>query len=175
MGSGEISTFENSQMVTRREALQGIAGATAASLLPVSAAGKPASKHLTAWPPDSEFALMLKNRLLPFTQEWRFHRGDVTGAEVPSFDDSAWRTLDIPHDWSIEDLPSAVGEGQSAIWSDGLTPLRIGPFDAYQSVVLVLFGWTVGGIGWYRKSFQPPFLLFGFVVFWFVGVFLFCV
>ena len=174
MGSGEISTFENSQMVTRREALQGIAGATVASLLPVSSAGKPASKHLTAWPPDSEFALMLKNRLLPFTQEWRFHRGDVTGAETPSFDDSAWRTLDIPHDWSIEDLPSAVGEGQSAIWSDGVTPLRIGPFDAYQSEGQISTGWTVGGIGWYRKSFQPPNLKPGKAELRFEGVYMNC-
>lgn len=37
--------------------------------------------------------------------DWRFHRGDVPGAEAPAFDDSSWRALDVPHDWSIEDLP----------------------------------------------------------------------
>src|SRR4051794_33703413 len=110
MGPNENDNSGNSQLLTRREALQGIAGVSAASLLPVGAAGKPAAKASSAWPPDSEVAFILKNRLLPFTQEWRFHRGDITGAEAPTFDDSTWRALDVPHDWSIEDLPSAVGE-----------------------------------------------------------------
>lgn len=38
--------------------------------------------------------------------DWRFLRGDVAGAEQPAFDDSQWRLVDVPHDWSIEDLPS---------------------------------------------------------------------
>ncbi len=41
----------------------------------------------------------------PFDSDWRFLRGDAPGAEQRSFDDSHWRTLDVPHDWSIEDLP----------------------------------------------------------------------
>lgn len=40
-----------------------------------------------------------------FDSDWRFLRGDAPGAEQPGFDDSRWRTLDVPHDWSIEDLP----------------------------------------------------------------------
>jgi beta-galactosidase len=40
-----------------------------------------------------------------FDSDWRFIRADAPGAENPEFDDSAWRTLDVPHDWSIEDLP----------------------------------------------------------------------
>lgn len=40
-----------------------------------------------------------------FDADWRFLRADAPGAEVPGFDDSAWRRLDVPHDWSIEDLP----------------------------------------------------------------------
>jgi beta-galactosidase len=36
---------------------------------------------------------------------WRFSRGHAEGAEQPGFDDSRWRRLDLPHDWSIEDLP----------------------------------------------------------------------
>lgn len=40
-----------------------------------------------------------------FDSDWRFLRGDAPGAENPSFDDSTWRKLDVPHDWSIEDLP----------------------------------------------------------------------
>lgn len=43
----------------------------------------------------------------PFSSDWRFMRGDAQGAEQPGFDDSSWRVLDVPHDWSIEDLPPA--------------------------------------------------------------------
>ena len=42
-----------------------------------------------------------------FDSNWRFIRADVPGAERPEFNDSAWRILDVPHDWSIEDLPPA--------------------------------------------------------------------
>ncbi len=40
-----------------------------------------------------------------FDADWRFFRGDASGAEQPGFDDSIWRVLDVPHDWSIEDAP----------------------------------------------------------------------
>jgi len=40
-----------------------------------------------------------------FDSGWKFHRGNIAGAEKPDFDDKNWRMLDIPHDWSIEDLP----------------------------------------------------------------------
>ena len=36
---------------------------------------------------------------------WRFLRGNAVGAEQPAFDDSMWRSVNLPHDWSIEDLP----------------------------------------------------------------------
>jgi len=45
------------------------------------------------------------NRERSFDSDWRFLRADAPGAEAPSFDDSAWRQIDLPHDWSIEDLP----------------------------------------------------------------------
>jgi len=142
--------------LTRREALQGMTSIAAASLIPVSSAAKPAPKHSNAWPSDADLATLLKNRLLPFTEDWRFHRGDIAGAEAASFDDSTWRTLDVPHDWSIEDLPSITSEDKGAIWSEGTTPLRVGPFNAYQSEGQISTGWTVGGIGWYRRSFDRP-------------------
>src|ERR1035437_3782539 len=41
-----------------------------------------------------------------FDLGWHFLRADASGAEAAGFDDSKWRTLDVPHDWSIEDLPS---------------------------------------------------------------------
>jgi beta-galactosidase len=47
-----------------------------------------------------------RNNLFDFN--WRFHKGGAQGAEIPSFDDSKWRVVDIPHDWSIEDLPATI-------------------------------------------------------------------
>ena len=61
-----------------------------------------------------------------FCEGWQFHLGDVAGAEQPNLDDSSWRTLDIPHDWSIElPLDPNVGYGMTV-------------------------GYLPGGIGWYR-------------------------
>ncbi|HWE84949.1 MAG TPA: glycoside hydrolase family 2 TIM barrel-domain containing protein [Terracidiphilus sp.] len=143
---------------TRREALQGIAGVAAAAMLPASGSAEHAQKSVaTAWPADAQG----EGRALAFNDAWRFHRGNASGADTPSFDDSGWRTLDVPHDWSIEDLPREAGQGRGAIWSEGVTSLRTGPFDAYESEGQTATGWTVGGIGWYRKSFEKPQLPLG--------------
>lgn len=39
-----------------------------------------------------------------FDRNWYFYRGDVRNAESPVYNDSAWRQVDLPHDWSIEPL-----------------------------------------------------------------------
>ena len=39
---------------------------------------------------------------LSLDEHWRFQLGDDSAWASPSFDDSSWRTLDLPHDWSIE-------------------------------------------------------------------------
>lgn len=72
-----------------------------------------------------------------FDASWKFHRGDVSNGE--NVNDKSWRTLDLPHDWSIEDLPNQ---------SDSV----IGPF-SIKSIGATATGYTVGGIGWYRKHF----------------------
>jgi beta-galactosidase len=143
--------------LTRREALQGLAGVAAAAMLPLGAAAEKASKptSASAWPAEAETKAVAE-RLLEFTGGWRFYRGDAVGAEAAVFDDSAWRVLDVPHDWSIEDLPGEGDEGKGAIWSEGTSPLRTGPFDANASEGQIATGWTVGGMGWYRKSFDKP-------------------
>src|ERR1044071_4729130 len=63
-----------------------------------------------------------------FDSDWRFLRADAPGAEVPEFNDLTWRKLDVPHDWSIDDLPpvDAAAPDQSAT-------NRVGPFDRNQS------------------------------------------
>ncbi|WP_197171199.1 beta-galactosidase GalB [Novipirellula aureliae] len=73
-----------------------------------------------------------------FNEGWRFERfgwmpdgslrAEPQDLQVPSFDDSSWRVLNLPHDWGIEgpfrdDLPNRTGK----------------------------LPWA--GIGWYRKSF----------------------
>src|SRR3982750_559104 len=67
-----------------------------------------------------------------FNTNWKFYLGDEKGAEQPAFPDASWRSLNLPHDWSVElpfDRNSPTGTGGGA--------LR-------------------GGIGWYRKSFTVP-------------------
>lgn len=75
---------------------------------------------------------------LLFDFDWRFHKGDVAGGEEVNFDDSQWRLLNLPHDWSIEDLPGT----DSPIDSNAVGGIDIGYF--------------VGGTGWYRKKFTIP-------------------
>ena len=66
-----------------------------------------------------------------FNSDWRFALGDIAGAESVETDDSHWRKLDLPHDWSIEGDFSA----------DNLSGTG--------------GGFLPGGVGWYRKHFNP--------------------
>ena len=54
-----------------------------------------------------------------FDSNWRFHLGEAAGAEQPSFDDSQWRQLNLPHDWAIEgDFSADNPSGRaSTIWA----------------------------------------------------------
>ncbi len=68
--------------------------------------------------------------VIDFTQDWKFTLSDsAMDASSPAFDDGAWRTLNLPHDWSIE---SDFSEKFPATAGGGALP---------------------GGIGWYRKTF----------------------
>jgi beta-galactosidase len=49
-----------------------------------------------------------------FDREWPFLKGDAPGAEDAAFNDSAWRTVELPHDWSLEDLPRTATNSSSA-------------------------------------------------------------
>jgi beta-galactosidase len=71
-------------------------------------------------------------RTQSFNKDWKFYLGDDASASSSTFNDAAWRRLDLPHDWSIElpfDKNSPTGNGGGA--------LR-------------------GGTGWYRKTFTVP-------------------
>lgn len=105
-----------------------------------------------------------------FDNGWRFLRGDAPGAADPAFDDSQWRALDLPHDWSIEDLPPpsnpevdvVTGQwrfntGDNAAWS---AP----SFDdsAWQQVTLPVYwedhsNYTADNVyGWFRRALTLP-------------------
>lgn len=92
-----------------------------------------------------------------FDADWRFLRGDAPGAENPAFDDSAWRTLDVPHDWSIEDLPPRTKGGSAGtVIDDAVAGVAfVGPFSP-DSAGGPSTGHMVGGTGWYRKHFTLP-------------------
>ena len=67
---------------------------------------------------------------LLFDRDWRFNQSEVIDGQMVSLDDTAWRTLDLPHDWSIEgefDQNAPCGGGG---------------------------GYLPGGVGWYRKHFH---------------------
>jgi beta-galactosidase/beta-glucuronidase len=65
-----------------------------------------------------------------FNNNWRFNLSDVKEGSSSTLDDSKWRILDLPHDWSVEGT---------------LSPDKAS-----------CTGYLPGGIGWYRKSFTVP-------------------
>lgn len=125
----------------------------AGCLLGVLPAGSPASALA-----ENSASVLTKTREQLFDSDWRFFRGDAAGAENPGFDDSVWRVLDLPHDWSIEDAPGAPAFKENwsaplAMWEQAAdAPEKAGPFDR-NSGSKSATGWTVGGTGWYRKRF----------------------
>ena len=62
------------------------------------------------------------------TRDWKFILADEPDFKDPEFDDSTWRNLNVPHDWSIE---GKFSETNPSTPGGGALP---------------------GGIGWYRKS-----------------------
>lgn len=70
--------------------------------------------------------------ILSLDPSWRFFQGEAKGAEATGSDASSWRTLDIPHDWSIE-----------------------GRFDE-QAATTGAGAWLPSGVAWYRKDIELP-------------------
>jgi beta-galactosidase len=68
-------------------------------------------------------------RIIPFDRDWRFFKGDASGADQAGFVDTSWQSVNVPHDWSIE-----------------------GPF-AESNPTGAGGGYLPSGIGWYRKHF----------------------
>lgn len=90
--------------------------------------------------PPTKTTISEPERNQPFDDNWLFIRDSVTGAEQPDYNDSEWKPIDLPHDWSVEDLPDQIRNSIS------------GPFSK-ASIGATATGFTVGGTGWYRKAF----------------------
>ena len=71
-------------------------------------------------------------KVIPFDAEWKFALGNHRNAHQPGYSDGKWRTLNLPHDWSIEgaNIESEPGGGN--------------------------VGYFPTGTGWYRKKFDMP-------------------
>ncbi|MBN1387118.1 MAG: DUF4982 domain-containing protein [Bacteroidales bacterium] len=59
---------------------------------------------------------LITDNKLNFNADWYFSLGESPGFYVPDFDDSGWRRLKVPHDWSVEgqfakENPSGVSGG----------------------------------------------------------------
>jgi beta-galactosidase len=67
-----------------------------------------------------------------FDNNWKFFQGDIASAKSKDFNDMGWRSLDLPHDWSIEGKISPKNPTGGA------------------------GGYFPAGIGWYRKAFKAP-------------------
>lgn len=65
-----------------------------------------------------------------FNSNWKFFLGEAGNAQDANFDDSKWRSVNLPHDYSIEQEYSTNMEAES--------------------------GYLPGGTGWYRKNFTVP-------------------
>jgi len=70
-----------------------------------------------------------------FNSDWKLNVGESTGADVPSFDDSTWKPVTLPHAWN-EDAAFKVAIDQLPT-----------------------------GIAWYRKHFKLPMVVAGGKVF----------
>jgi beta-galactosidase len=82
-------------------------------------------------------------------KNWRFFRGAAEGAEKATFNDSSWRIVDLPHDYSIEDL------NRDGKYKPSKDEVCSGPFTS-KSVGGRSVGYTVGGEAWYRKRLDIP-------------------
>ena len=77
---------------------------------------------------------------------WRFHRGEVAGAEQPTFDDSKWEQVSVPHDWAIKGPFGSEHDLQNvAVTQNGETEasLKTGRTGGLPYI----------GVGWYRTTF----------------------
>jgi len=75
------------------------------------------------------FSANAQRVITSFDADWKFIKQDIAQASAANYNDKSWRSLNVPHDWSIEypfNRANTSGRGG---------------------------GYVETGIGWYRKSF----------------------
>ena len=77
---------------------------------------------------------------------WRFHLGDVQGAEASQYDDAGWRVVDVPHDFQIEQPWVAPAADEKADNTDVAANIKSR---------LSSRGFKEMGKGWYRLHLTP--------------------
>jgi beta-galactosidase len=70
---------------------------------------------------------------IPLSLDWRFQKSDEANNKTFELDDSGWRKVNLPHDFSIED---------DAKGASPFDPNTLGGHDS---------GYIPGGTGWYRR------------------------
>src|ERR1044072_3673862 len=81
---------------------------------------------------SSILVLAQPRNIINFNKDWKFFLGNDTSARLVNYNDKQWRTLNLPHDWSIE---GEFSEEHPTTFNQGALP---------------------AGIGWYRKTFTVP-------------------
>ncbi len=69
-----------------------------------------------------------RKREVNFNADWKFNLGSADSAQSKEFNDSSWKTVSVPHDFSISQSFTTSGTEVES-------------------------GWLPGGTGWYRKHF----------------------
>ncbi|MBR1449734.1 MAG: DUF4982 domain-containing protein [Prevotella sp.] len=77
---------------------------------------------------------------------WLFHAGDLKDAEQTDFDDTQWRTINVPHDFQIEQPWVAPAADEKADNSDAAANIKSR---------LSSRGFKEMGKGWYRFHLTP--------------------
>ena len=149
------STSKTNRTATLLCMVLGISAAGSAAAVPSASATRPGPRQTV----DFDF-------------DWRFAKGAKAAAQEPGFDDSGWREVTVPHDWSIEDLPGlpattplvAVTKGS---WrfakGDDLTWKTPGFDDSKWAEVVLPAAWEEHSAykedktyGWFRRKFVIP-------------------
>ncbi len=66
-------------------------------------------------------------KIYNINSDWKFCNSDAVGADYMGYDDSSWRNVNLPHDWSVEHIFDKVNASGT--------------------------GYLPGGTAWYRKHF----------------------
>ena len=97
----------------------------------------------------SQLALAQGRQEILLDTNWKFSKGDLPNAAQPAFNDAAWQTVTVPHDWAI------------AGPFDGRNDLQAVKIEQNNEKTATLKAGRTGGLpfigtGWYRRPLAVP-------------------